>query len=159
MRTTWNFNSAGQIVFGRHSVAQLGRIADELGAERVLIITDHSLADAGLVQRVSGPLLESGIKVEVFSGGQPDPPIHAVNDAVDQARSFKPQVILGLGGGSNMDLAKAVATLLAHGGTCQDYAGDQVVPGPVHPLILVPTTAGTGSEVTCLLYTSPSPRD
>ena len=64
------------------------------------------------------------------------------------ARSFKPDVLLGVGGGSNMDLTKAAATLLAHGGTCHDYAGDQLVPGPVQPMILVPTTAGTGSEVT-----------
>jgi alcohol dehydrogenase class IV len=148
MRTTWTFHTAGEIVFGQDAVRRLGEIAGELGAERVLIITDQSLVDAGLVQRVTAPLLEAKVQVEVFAGGQPDPPVHAVNAAVLQARSFQPQVLLGLGGGSNMDLAKAAATLLAHGGKCQDYAGDQVVPGPVHPLILVPTTAGTGSEVT-----------
>ncbi len=148
MRTTWNFNTAGQIVFGRDSVSRLGEIARENGADSVLLVTDQSLVDAGLAQRATAPLLEAGVEVQVFSGGQPDPPLHAVNEALEQARSLKSQMLIGLGGGSNMDLAKAVATLLAHGGTCRDYAGDQLVPGPVHPLILVPTTAGTGSEVT-----------
>ncbi|MEK6233521.1 MAG: iron-containing alcohol dehydrogenase, partial [Planctomycetales bacterium] len=146
--TTWTFHTAGQIVFGRDSTQRLGEISGELGAERVLIVTDPSLIDAGLAERVSEPLREAGVAVEVFSGGQPDPPIHAVNDAVAMAKDFAPDVLLGLGGGSNMDLAKAAAALLAHGGACQDYAGDQRVPGPTHPLILVPTTAGTGSEVT-----------
>ncbi|MCP4783526.1 MAG: iron-containing alcohol dehydrogenase [Fuerstiella sp.] len=148
MRTTWTFNTAGQIVFGRDSVRQLGDIAGQIGAFRAMIITDGILADAGLVERVSAPLLESGVQVEVFTGGRPDPPVHSVEDAVEIARDFQPQLLIGLGGGSNMDLTKAAATLLTHGGSCQDYAGDQLVPGPVHPLVLIPTTAGTGSEVT-----------
>ncbi len=148
MRTTWTFHSVEQIVFGRDSIQRLGEIAGQLAADRVLIITDQSLVGAGLVERVSKPLLASGVEVKTFAGGQPDPPIHVVNDAVEQARAFRPHVLLGLGGGSNMDLAKAAATLLSHGRTCQDYGGDALVPGPVHPLILIPTTAGTGSEVT-----------
>ena len=67
---------------------------------------------------------------------------------IDQARQCKADGILGLGGGSNMDLAKASATVVAHGGTIRDYVGDDQVPGPVLPLICLPTTAGTGSEVT-----------
>ena len=65
----------------------------------------------------------------------------------EQAKAFGPDVFVGLGGGSNMDLAKASATLLAHGGGPRDYVGDDKVPGPIFPLICVPTTAGTGSEV------------
>ncbi len=148
MRTTWNFNTAGQIVFGRDSVKQLGDIAQQLGAVRVLIITDTQLQNAGLVDRVSVPLVEAGCQIELFTEGRPDPPVHSVMDGVEVARDFQPDLLLGLGGGSNMDLAKAIATLLTHGGTCQEYGGDQLVPGPVHPMILVPTTAGTGSEVT-----------
>src|SRR5207248_3360885 len=62
-------------------------------------------------------------------------------------RSFTPDVLVGLGGGSNMDLAKITATVLAHGGGPRDYVGDDKIPGPVFPLVCVPTTAGTGSEV------------
>jgi alcohol dehydrogenase class IV len=115
---------------------------------RVSAVTDKPLVDAGVVDRVLGPLTDAGVTVDVFDDGHPDPPVHAVNRAVEMAQDFKPDAILGLGGGSNMDLAKAAATLLAHGATCHDWAGDQLVPGPVFPLILAPTTSGTGSEVT-----------
>ena len=148
LRTTWTFNTAGQLLFGANAIDQLGEVAGRLRARRVLIVTDRPLVDAGVVDRVRQPLAASQIAVEVFDDGHPDPPVHAVNSAVELAAEFKPDVLLGLGGGSNMDLAKAAAILLAHGGTCHDWAGDQVVPGPVFPLILVPTTSGTGSEVT-----------
>ncbi len=148
MRTTWTFHTAGQLVFGRSAVDQLGEIAQGMSAGRVLIVTDPSLVEAGVVERVCKPLRSAGVSFEVFDGGQPEPPISTVNSAVDSARAFQPDVLLGLGGGSNMDIAKAAAVVLAHGGAVKDYAGDQVVPGPIFPLILVPTTSGTGSEVT-----------
>ena len=148
MRTTWNFNTAGQLVFGRNAVDQIGDCVRQMGARRVLLVTDQTLLDAGLVDRVSAPLRAADVTVEVFAGGSPEPPLHAVNDAIAAARDCGAEVLLGLGGGSNMDIAKAAAVVLTHGGAVKDYAGDQVVPGPVFPLILVPTTSGTGSEVT-----------
>jgi alcohol dehydrogenase class IV len=148
MRTMWTFHNPGQLLFGRGAVGQLGEVVGQMGARRVLIVTDKTLADAGLVEQVCNPLAGSDISVEVFDGGEPEPPIHAVNDAIDMARDTKTDLLLGLGGGSNMDIAKAAAVVLAHGGAVKDYAGDQVVPGPIFPLILIPTTAGTGSEVT-----------
>ena len=148
MRTTWTFHNPGQLLFGRGAVGQLGEIAGQLGARRALIITDKTLVDAGLVEQVCSPLAGSDIDVEVFDGGEPEPPIHAVNAAIEMARDTKSDLLLGLGGGSNMDIAKAAAIVLAHGGAVKDYAGDQIVPGPIFPLVLIPTTAGTGSEVT-----------
>ena len=148
MRTTWNFNTAGQLVFGRNAVDQIGDRVRQMGARRVLLVTDQTLLDEGLVDRVSAPLRAADVTVEVFAGGSPEPPLHAVNDAIAAARDCGAEVLLGLGGGSNMDIAKAAAVVLTHGGAVKDYAGDQVVPGPVFPLILVPTTSGTGSEVT-----------
>ena len=148
MRTTWNFNTAGQLVFGRNAVDQIGDRVRQMGARRVLLVTDQTLLDAGLVDRVSAPLRAADVTVDVFAGGSPEPPLHAVNDAIAAARDCGAEVLLGLGGGSNMDIAKAAAVVLTHGGAVKDYAGDQVVPGPVFPLILVPTTSGTGSEVT-----------
>ena len=88
MRTTWNFHSAGQIVFGRDAVRQLGRIAGGLNAHRVLIVTDATLVEAGVVQRATAPLVKAGIACELFTGGQPDPPISAVNEAVELAKRF-----------------------------------------------------------------------
>ena len=148
MRTTWNFNTAGQLVFGRNAVDQIGDRVRQMGARRVLLVTDQTLLDAGLVDRVSAPLRAADVTVDVFAGGSPEPPLHAVNDAIAAARDCGAEVLLGLGGGSNMDIAKAAAVVLTHGGAVKDYAGDQVVPGPVFLLILVPTTSGTGSEVT-----------
>ena len=148
MRTTWTFHAAGQLLFGRGAAGQLGDCAGRLGARRVLVITDRSLVEAGVVEPIRESLAKADITVELFDGGAPEPPVTCVEEAVAAANAFQPDVLLGLGGGSNMDIAKGAAVVLAHGGAIADYAGDQVVPGPVFPLILVPTTAGTGSEVT-----------
>jgi alcohol dehydrogenase class IV len=147
MRTTWTFHSAGQLLFGRRATQQLGDIAGRLGARRILIVTDPVLVQAGLVEPVHVPLSEAGVVIEVFSGGEPEPSTRAVAAAITVGRDFRPDAVLGLGGGSNMDLAKITAVILQHGGQPLDYAGDDKVPGPVLPLICLPTTAGTGSEV------------
>jgi alcohol dehydrogenase class IV len=110
-------------------------------------VTDGVLAGLGVVQRIGTSLRESGIAVEVFDGGEPEPGTDVVLRSAERARTFRPDVILGLGGGSNMDLAKLTAVLHAHGGRPADYFGFDRVPGPVTPLVCVPTTAGTGSEV------------
>ncbi|MFO0964419.1 MAG: iron-containing alcohol dehydrogenase [Gemmataceae bacterium] len=147
MRTVWTFHSAGQIVFGANAVVQLGDIAARLGGNRVLIVTDKILEKAGVLERVRAPLMRSGRLVEAFTGGEPEPSFRAALACMDLARTFRPEILIGLGGGSNMDLAKICAVLLAHGGQPRDYVGDDKIPGPVAPLICIPTTAGTGSEV------------
>jgi alcohol dehydrogenase len=147
MRTTWTFHSAGQLLFGRHAVRQLGEVAGRLRAKRMLIVTDPVLQKADVVEQVHAPLSEGGVVVEIFSGGEPEPSLRAAEAAIAKARAFQPDAILGLGGGSNMDLAKITATVLTHGGNPRDYVGDDKIPGPMLPLICLPTTAGTGSEV------------
>jgi len=147
MRTTWTFHSAGQLLFGRDAVLQLGEVALRLGAKRALIVTDPNLVKAGLDQRLREPLAASNILVEAFSGGEPEPSFRVAEACLEAARGFRPDVLVGLGGGSNMDLAKIVATVLGNGGAIRDYVGDDKIPAPVWPLICVPTTAGTGSEV------------
>src|SRR5205823_4328378 len=97
--------------------------------------------------RVRGELAADGLTVESFHVDKPEPAVETVRAAAEAAKSFGPDAVLGLGGGSNMDTAKLVALVLAHGGDPTDYTGDCRVPGPVFPLICVPTTAGTGSEV------------
>jgi alcohol dehydrogenase class IV len=147
MRTTWTFHSAGQLLFGRDAARQLGEVTERLGARRVLVVTDPALVKAGVVERVRGPLAEAGVTVGIFDGGEPEPSFRAAKACVSQACDFRPDALLGLGGGSNMDLAKITATVLTHGGEIRDYVGDDKIPGPIGPLICVPTTAGTGSEV------------
>jgi alcohol dehydrogenase class IV len=147
MRSSWSFRSAAQLVFGRGAALQLGSLARRLQLSRLFIVTDQRLADAGLVERVVLPLTDAGIQVEIFQGGEPEPEVTTAIAAAESAKRYAPDAILGLGGGSNMDLAKMVAVLLAHGGRPGTYFGFDNVPGPVLPLICVPTTAGTGSEV------------
>jgi alcohol dehydrogenase class IV len=147
MRTTWTFHSASQLLFGRDAARQLGDVAGRLGARRALVVTDPVLTKAGLLDRVREPLAAAGVAVESFTEGEPEPSLRAAEACLGLARAFRPDVLLGLGGGSNMDLAKITATALAHGGHPRDYVGDDRIPGPVTPLVCVPTTAGTGSEV------------
>jgi alcohol dehydrogenase class IV len=147
MRTVWTFHISQSVVFGQNAVLQLGEIATRLRAKKALIVTDSILEKAGLLERVKIPLVEAGINVAAFTGGEPEPSMKAALACYDMAKSVQPDVLIGVGGGSNMDLAKLAATLLKHGGGPRDYVGDDKIPGPVFPLICVPTTAGTGSEV------------
>ena len=109
MRTTWTFHSAGQLVFGPHAVDQLGELAGRMKLGRVFIVTDRALVGHGLVETVAAPLRSAGIVVEVFDGGQPEPSLELARQCVSAAETFRPDGLLGLGGGSNMDLAKIAA--------------------------------------------------
>ncbi len=145
---TWSFSSAGALFFGRNAVRHHLRDACErFAAKRAFIVTDAILVKAGLLAQTTEPLTAAGITFEAFDKITPEPGVELVRECVAAARAFRPDVIIGLGGGSNMDTAKLVAMILAHGGDPLDYTGDCRVPGPVKPLICIPTTAGTGSEV------------
>src|SRR5580765_2146962 len=110
VRETWTFHSAGQLLFGRNAVKQLGEVAHRLRLKRVLIVTDKILERTGIADRVRGPLTEAGVTVATFDGGEPEPSFRAAGACLDQARTFGPDGLLGLGGGSNMDLAKIAST-------------------------------------------------
>jgi alcohol dehydrogenase len=144
---TWTFQSAGSLIFGRNAIDQLPGTARGLGARRVFIVTDPILAKIGVADAVSSRLAAAEIAFDFFHVDKPEPSVEVVRTATAKARTFAPDAVLGLGGGSNMDCAKLVALVLAHGKDATDYTGDCRVPGPVAPLICVPTTAGTGSEV------------
>jgi len=159
MRPFWTFASAGQLTFGPDSIKEIGRIAVDLVSHRslnvahlpiqALIVTDQNLVNAGVVDRVTQPLIESGIKCDVFDEGAAEPSIEIAQKCARHVdvQSCPPDVVIGVGGGSNMDVAKIVAALIRHGGSPEHWFGFGKVPGPVTPLICVPTTAGTGSEV------------
>jgi len=145
---TWSFSSAGTLVFGRHAVRHHLRDACErIGAKRAFIVTDSILVKAGLLTQTTEPLTAGGVAFATFDKVTPEPAVELVREGIAAARAFNPDVVIGLGGGSNMDTAKLVSLVLAHGGDPTDYTGDCRVPGPVKPLICIPTTAGTGSEV------------
>jgi alcohol dehydrogenase len=115
---------------------------------RVLICTDERMAADAVTREMIDRLSAAGVQAKVFDQSLPEVPIEAIDQAVAMGRAFGPDVVLGLGGGSCMDMAKMTALLLAHGGRPSAYYGEFKVPGPVMPIICMPTTAGTGSEVT-----------
>jgi alcohol dehydrogenase class IV len=156
MPDIWTFHSAGQLVFGVGAAARTGELVARLGLRRLMIVADQRLADIGIADSIAVPLAAVGIDPPLFAGGEPEPTLEAAERSIAFARGCKPDGILGLGGGSNMDLAKITATVLAHGGAPRDYFGDDCLSGPVLPLVCVPTTAGTGSEVSasCVLTDS-----
>ncbi len=127
----------------------LKRLPDELesrGFKRVLIITDRQIADIGILERVLD-LLKASVDVEIFDGAPTEP--HS-SDVDKQKQRFGSDfdALLGLGGGSSMDFAKALTIIMTHGGSLGDYVGEGLVPGPVIPVVCVPTTSGTGSQNT-----------
>ena len=143
----WGFATAGRIIFGRGAVDSLGEVAATFG-RRVALCTDQPLVQAGVVARAEAALRAKQLEVITFDGGEPEVGRSVVERCAAWAADVKPDCLIGLGGGSNMDLAKATALLLGHGGPIDQYYGEARVPGPVLPVIAVPTTAGTGSEVT-----------
>ncbi len=144
---SWTFHSAGSLVFGRDAVSQLGDALRQHSLRRVLIVTDTILESVGIVNTVSVALSAAGIETILFRDGAPEPTLDVIEAAVALGQANRPDAVLGLGGGSNLDTAKLTAMLLKHGGAATDYVGDGRVPGPTLPMIAVPTTAGTGSEV------------
>lgn len=137
----------GQIVFGEGCSAGLGEIVARLG-RRVLVCTDQRMGDDPACQSLVDTMTRAGATVQVYTGVESELPVPSLEASVPHLRAHDPQVIVGLGGGSSMDFAKALAVLLAHGGSLRDYYGELKVPGPTVPVVAVPTTAGTGSEVT-----------
>lgn len=147
MRDFWQFAMAQEVIFGPGTCAKMGRIARRLKASKALLVTDRNLVKLGMVERIERPLREEGISCRVFDGGMEDPPIRIAEECVAFAKGEDFDLIISLGGGSNMDLAKAAAVVMRHGGSFYDYFGEYKVPGPILPHIAIPTTSGTGSEV------------
>ena len=146
IRRTWGFSTAGRVLFGWGVLEELRNLGGEFG-KRILICTDENIRKSGIAERVELLLKESGAEVSVWAGGRPEVDVGTIDEAVVAARVFQPEAIVGLGGGSNLDLGKCVAILLRHPGPLSRYYGEHAVPGPVVDFIAVPTTAGTGSEV------------
>ncbi|MDQ1223431.1 alcohol dehydrogenase class IV [Agrobacterium sp. SORGH_AS 745] len=136
-----------ELLFGAGQRHALGSIAARFG-KRALIVTDTRLAEDADFLTLVRQLDDVGLAVMVDSSTLPDVPVDSAANSAERARIFSPDLVIGIGGGSCLDMAKCLALLLSHGGRPQDYYGEHRVPGAVMPLITIPTTAGTGSEVT-----------
>jgi alcohol dehydrogenase class IV len=145
---TFSFTGAKKIVFGRGSFAALPEHIAELKILRPLIVLDRNLAETGFREKVDGVLAKAGIGYVIYDKTEPEPPLELADEGTKLALKKKCDGIIGIGGGSAMDLAKAIAVLATNKGKAEDYLGLNKVPAPGLPKIMVPTTAGTGSEVT-----------
>lgn len=160
--TVWQLRMP-EIRFGRGAIDELAHQLETLGAEppgRGLLITDENLVDLGHADRVAGVLEAAGFEVDVYDAAEREPSIAAIDDCVEFVRDAGGyDFYLGVGGGSCMDTAKATRAVVANGGTPLDYIAEPtghgqslMEAGP--PLVLVPTTAGTGAEISPLAILS-----
>ena len=138
-----------RLVFGSGSSARAGELARSLGGRNALLVTDAGIVKAGHAGRVEQSLRAAGFTVTTFSDVHENPTTRDVDACLAVAREAKIDLIVGLGGGSSMDTAKGINFLLTNGGRMQDYWGVGKATKPMLPLIAIPTTAGTGSEMQC----------
>ena len=148
MLVAYQFQTPTKIISGIGSTAEIIKELNDLHAKKVLLITDPGLVQAGVAQHVVEMLKQAAVEVEIFDAVEPDPSIQVATKAAEMAKNVKANVLIALGGGSAIDTAKSAALLVTNGGYLKDYAGVNKVVKPILPLIAVPTTAGTGSEVT-----------
>lgn len=142
------FRTTRRILFGPGAIEKIGIEAQLLKAKKVQIVTDPGVIQAGLLKSVKVSLQTVGLPFVLFDGVEPDPRIEVVERSVEKAKKEDVDLIIGFGGGSSLDIAKVTSILLTNSGKIDSFFGIDLVPNPGKPVILAPTTAGTGSEVT-----------
>jgi alcohol dehydrogenase len=145
-----SFNTVRRIVSGFGSLESLGDEIKRLSGKKVLVITDPGIKAAGLLEPMAKELESAKIAYRFFTGVEPDPKIEVVGASLEAAKDFGPDIIIGFGGGSSLDISKVTSVMLSNAGPLEEYFGMELVPNPGIPLILIPTTAGTGSEMTSI---------
>lgn len=133
---------------GAGASAELGSVLAMLGLSRPFIVTDRYLVESGRAEQLVNALKRDGIASRVFSDTVPEPTIASIEQVLADILLGEHDCVVGFGGGSPMDSAKAIAVLARHGGQCRDYKAPHIQDIPGLPIIAVPTTAGTGSEAT-----------
>jgi alcohol dehydrogenase class IV len=143
-----SFACPTRVLYGVGSSGQVGREVVALGGRRCLLVTEPGVAAIGVADAVERSLLEAGLAVSVYDGVVPNPEVESVDAGASAARQVGADVLVGVGGGSSLDTAKLIGLLVAANETSvYRYFGDPVVSRPILPLVAIPTTAGTGSEV------------
>lgn len=136
-----------EMVFGLDSLAEAGFCAGRLGARRPFVVTDAGLIEAGWVAELLHHLREVGLAPQGWTGVTPNTKDHEITAGHERYVETGADVIIGIGGGSVLDAAKGIAILSGNGGSIHDYAGVDLVQKPIPPLLMIPSTAGTGSDV------------
>ncbi|MBA7671324.1 Long-chain-alcohol dehydrogenase 1 [subsurface metagenome] len=142
------FEAPGLIIYGRGKSEEIGARAKNLGAATAVVISDKNIVKTGIVHNLCQLLKEERIEVTTFDGVDGEPSVETIKKCMSAVTRVEPDVIVGVGGGSCLDTAKTVAVLLKMGGNVRDYIGIGKVPAKGLPMILLPTTAGTGAETT-----------
>ena len=143
----FDFSLGTRIVFGPDRIDELGSLAREHASQRVLVVSDPGVVAAGHTERGCASLRAAGFDVTLFAEARENPTTDDVARGLEVARALQPDLLAGLGGGSSMDCAKGINFLYTNGGRMQDYWGVNKATQPMLPMIAVPTTAGTGSEL------------
>jgi alcohol dehydrogenase class IV len=154
-----SFNIPPTVLLGGGASQEIANQVGRLQARRALVVTDAHLLRSGLTDRVVEPLRAAGIETAIYADVQPDPTVRNVLGGLEMLRHSRAEVLIGLGGGSPIDAAKAIAILATNPLPLSQYTGYHRIPRPGLPLIAVPTTAGTGSEVTKAAVITDAERD
>lgn len=146
--STYSLLNAGRIVAGPDSIEQIAEIVKDYGASRVLIISDKGVARAGLIERPKALLEAAGIAVSILDDTPPEPEVEQANALFEAAKNSSCDMVIGVGGGSAMDVAKLIAVLLNNDVTLRELLNKAPIARRGLPTLMIPTTAGTGSETT-----------
>ncbi len=142
------FQTTPRIITGPGSLGQVPGEIKRIGANKVLIVTDPGLVATGIVDKLEELLSKEGLSAKRFDAVEPDPSYQIAVQAGEFAKSTGAEAIVGIGGGSSLDIAKVASVLVTNKGSVESFFGIDLVERPGLPTLLVPTTAGTGSEVT-----------
>ena len=145
---SFSFELPTKIEYGIGVVERLAEIIKALNAESLLVVTDKGIRNSGLLERISNLLDANKLAHNIFDNVEPNPKDYNVQEGAEMAKWLNPDCLVTVGGGSPIDCAKAIAVVARQGGAARDYVGPDKIGGDVLPLIAIPTTAGTGSEVT-----------
>ncbi|MGB6067385.1 MAG: iron-containing alcohol dehydrogenase [Desulfomonilaceae bacterium] len=143
-----NFQIKTKVFFGRGAILSLGELARDMGGKTFLLVADPALENLGMLEAARKILTESGLEGKTFLKVEPEPYLDGADGAATIGREIEADLVIGIGGGSAMDTAKAAAALVTNDGKAADYIGLDKVELPSAATIMIPTTAGTGSEVT-----------
>lgn len=149
---------APEVVFGTDSLAEIGLAAARLGARRPFVVSDSGVSAAGWTEETLDYLRREGLRPQLWSDVTPNPKDHEIQRGYEEYVDSGADVIIGIGGGSVIDAAKGVAILAGNGGKILDFEGVDQISHPIPPMIMAPTTAGTGADVSQFCVVSDTER-
>lgn len=142
------FQTASTLITGTGSIAKIGEQAEKFEAKHVVIVTDSIIKQTGLLENITTPLTNQEISFKIIDKVVPEPPFENLEDMIQELESDNPDMLIGVGGGSALDITKLLSVMLTNKEDVRNFIGTDKIKNRGIPFILVPTTAGTGSEVT-----------